>query len=90
MAKKTEWKRNCSECNEEIFYTRKYERKRAEKNNTKCRSCTMKSEEIRKKIGESLKGIKFSDERKKNISKNGWENMEKKKLIENVKEKTKK
>ena len=101
------WKRNCPKCNEEIFYTRKYERNRAEKVNAKCKSCIKKgiifSEEHKKKlseakggenhplygkfgednpnygkkrfftkdhkknISESHKGIKFTDERKKNM-----------------------
>ena len=48
------WKRKCPKCGEELFYTTKYIKIRAEKQNTNCRSCAAagisRSEETRKKL----------------------------------------
>jgi len=62
-----EYNRKCPECGEEIFYTRKFDRNRAEKRNTNCKSCSAKghvpwnkgvlrTEEEKKNISKSLKG----------------------------------
>ena len=91
------WNRNCPKCGEEIPYTTKRAKVKAEKRNANCKSCAMTgrifSEEIRKrmsefhkgqvpwnkgltketdirvkKISESKKGEKRSEETKKRIS----------------------
>ena len=62
------WKRKCSKCGEEILYSRKDSKIRAEKQNTNCLSCAMRSEEVRKKISESLNGITRSEETRKRMS----------------------
>lgn len=80
------WKRKCPECGEEISYTRKSDRNRAEIKNTNCRSCSLKGKkrksftnETRKRMSNSHKGqvpwnkglIKETDERvKKNSESN--------------------
>jgi hypothetical protein len=87
--KKKIWKRKCPNpdnnpnCKEEISYTRKDNRDKAEKENWKCCSCAnsgkkkpdisgennpAKRPEVRKKISEAKIGIKFTDRHKKNIS----------------------
>jgi hypothetical protein len=93
MKEKTKkWKRKCPKCGDEISYTQKSHKNRAEKRNTNCLSCSTterffsknarkrmseanlgdknpaKRPEVRKKISESLTGIKLTDEHKKNIS----------------------
>lgn len=50
------WGRKCPECGEELFYTRKWNRDRAEKRNTNCKSCIMESVETRKNMSESVSG----------------------------------
>ena len=65
---KKEYKRKCPECGEEIPYTRKSSKVRAEKRNTNCKLCTMGSEETRKRMSESRKGIKKSEETRKRMS----------------------
>lgn len=50
------WKRKCPNCGEEISYLRESDRNRAEKRNTNCRPCAMKSDKRNKKISESHKG----------------------------------
>ena len=60
--KKNTWKRKCPNpdqnpnCKKVLSYTRESDRNRAEKRNTTCRIC-------------SATGKKFTEERKKNISK---------------------
>jgi NOL1/NOP2/fmu family ribosome biogenesis protein len=68
MKKKTKWKRKCPTCGEEITYSTKCAKIRAEKRNTNCVLCVRGSEKTREKMSESHKGIKFTDERKKNMS----------------------
>jgi hypothetical protein len=53
------WKRDCPKCGEELFYTRKFSKIRAEKGNTNCKSCSVTGRH---------KGKKLSNEHKKNIS----------------------
>jgi hypothetical protein len=54
--KKYIWKRKCPQCDAELSYIKKSAKNRAEKRNTTCRIC-------------SATGKKFSEKRKKNISK---------------------
>jgi hypothetical protein len=76
-----ELKRNCPRCGDEIFYSTKYTKIRAEKRDTNCFSCNNKgkknpmygkvretSEEIKSKIKKSLVGIKRSNETKNKLS----------------------
>jgi len=67
------WKRSCPICSREISYSANREKIRAEKSNTKCKSCSKKgsnhplygktrSEEAKRKTSESLKGKKRSIE----------------------------
>ncbi len=64
MKKKGEWKRYClnpdhnPNCEKIIPYTTKRAKNWAEKRNTNCRSCAMRSEEVRKKISKSMMGDK--------------------------------
>ena len=60
MKKKTEWKRKCPKCGEELSYTRKFNRDYAEIRNTNCLSCAKRgikrnpfTEETRKRMSEN-------------------------------------
>jgi hypothetical protein len=72
------WKRKCPKCGEEIPYSRIYERNRAEKRNTICKSCAYKelkrSEETKQRISKNnvkhWLGKSRSEEVKKKMSKN--------------------
>jgi hypothetical protein len=73
---KKNWKRKCPRCGEEIQYTKKDSKNRAEKRNTKCKSCALLgrifTDEHRKNLSKNKKGKKrkpFTDEWKENISK---------------------
>jgi DNA-directed RNA polymerase subunit M/transcription elongation factor TFIIS len=78
--KEEKWVRNCPKCGNEITYTRIYDRDIAEKWNRNCASCAntgrIFSEETRKILSEFHKGqvpwnkgIKLTEEHKKNIGK---------------------
>lgn len=57
----TNFIRKCPVCDCEIFYTNKYNKLNADKKNTKCKSCGLKSvitDEVKKKMSERVKGAK--------------------------------
>jgi len=69
-----EFVRFCSNCGKKISYARKSNYKLAESKNRKCKSYSRKgkphlSEDSKKRIGELLKGRKFSEETKAKMSK---------------------
>jgi hypothetical protein len=69
--------RNCPKCGEKIFYSTKYNKIRAEKRNTNCKSCSATgrplTKETRRKIGKNnvryWLGKKLTNEHKENIGK---------------------
>jgi hypothetical protein len=67
------WKRNCPTCNKELVYDRKYDCDRLKNKNSKCRECHLKniivSDETKKKMSESKKGISLTTEHKQKLSK---------------------
>jgi hypothetical protein len=66
---KMEYKRNCSSCNKEIFYSRKDGYERAILENRMCFSCTVKSKKYRENRSKCLIGKPISQSHKDNISK---------------------
>ncbi len=82
MIKNSKWYKNCHCCNNILYYSNKYKLKCSLENNCKCNSCSKKniipSAKSIQKMSDSHRGhecyklrigIKFSEERKKNISK---------------------
>ena len=55
----SEWSRNCPDCGKVLYYSCKRNLKRAEENGVGCRNCKTMSESSRKKISNTLKGIKY-------------------------------
>lgn len=79
------WTRNCPKCNKTIICSTKKYMKRSNKISSLCHSCAftgrLRPEEYRKKVSNSLKGRKLSEEHKQKI-KEGYYNLSSEKLRE--------